>query len=34
MIEEAEKDGRLRPGQTFLEPSSGNTGIGMALVAG
>ncbi len=33
MIEEAEKDGALEPGQTLLEPSSGNTGIGMALVA-
>jgi cysteine synthase B len=33
MIEEAEKDGILQPGQTLLEPSSGNTGIGMALVS-
>lgn len=32
MIEQAERDGRLKPGQTLLEPSSGNTGIGMALV--
>ena len=32
MVEEAEKDGRLRPGKTLLEPSSGNTGIGLALV--
>lgn len=33
MVEAAEKDGRLRPGDTILEPSSGNTGIGLALVA-
>ncbi len=32
MVEDAEADGRLRPGQTILEPSSGNTGIGLALV--
>jgi cysteine synthase A len=33
MIEEAERDGRLRPGDTIVEPTSGNTGIGLALVA-
>jgi cysteine synthase len=33
MVELAERDGRLKPGATILEPSSGNTGIGLALVA-
>jgi cysteine synthase B len=33
MIELAERDGSLQPGDTILEPSSGNTGIGLALVA-
>ncbi|HTE56472.1 MAG TPA: cysteine synthase A [Kofleriaceae bacterium] len=33
MIEAAERDGRLRPGDTIVEPTSGNTGIGLALVA-
>jgi [CysO sulfur-carrier protein]-thiocarboxylate-dependent cysteine synthase len=32
MVEAAEREGRLRPGDTILEPSSGNTGIGLALV--
>lgn len=33
MIEAAERDGKLRPGGTIVEPTSGNTGIGLALVA-
>jgi cysteine synthase A len=33
MIEAAERDGRLAPGGTIVEPTSGNTGIGLALVA-
>src|SRR5690348_15442042 len=33
MVELAERDGVLKPGDTILEPSSGNTGIGLALVA-
>ncbi len=33
MIEEAEADGRLKPGGTIIEGTSGNTGMGLALVA-
>jgi len=33
MIEAAEREGRLKPGDTIVEPTSGNTGIGLALVA-
>ena len=33
MIEAAERDGRLKPGDTIVEPTSGNTGIGLAVVA-
>lgn len=32
MVEAAERDGRLEPGGTIVEPTSGNTGIGLALV--
>ena len=32
MVEQAEKDGKLKSGMTIIEPTSGNTGIGLALV--
>jgi cysteine synthase A len=33
MVEAAEQEGRLKPGDTIIEPTSGNTGIGLAMVA-
>ncbi|MDQ4082600.1 MAG: cystathionine beta-synthase [Actinomycetota bacterium] len=33
MLEDAERDGKLRPGGTIVEPTSGNTGVGLAIAA-
>ncbi|MDP9261985.1 MAG: pyridoxal-phosphate dependent enzyme, partial [Actinomycetota bacterium] len=33
MIEAAEREGKLKPGGTIVEPTSGNTGVGLAMVA-
>ena len=33
MVIQAEKDGRLKPGGTIIEPTSGNTGVGIAMTA-
>lgn len=33
MIEVAEQQGKLKPGMTIIEPTSGNTGLGLAMVS-
>ena len=33
MVEAAEREGKLKPGGTIVEPTSGNTGTGLAIVA-
>src|SRR5438132_12804814 len=33
MIEKAEREGKLKPGGTIVEPTSGNTGVGLAIAA-
>src|SRR5207302_11441091 len=33
MIEQAEREGKLKPGGTIVEPTSGNTGVGLAIAA-
>src|SRR5437867_10602436 len=33
MLEAAERDGKLKPGGTIVEPTSGNTGVGLAIAA-